>query len=793
MDSTPQTFGEYLKAYFKNFGQLLKHPAALLPTVIITVIWLVLGFLRKGMNESPVVSALNFLTFAQGGIFGGVVGAIGGVVGKILVASLINALVMPLFVKGARPMARFKEGFKGFGKSFAFDSAGALSALLGGMGLALFLYSFLNITQRWQEGLVGIAASVLLIRSIGQKGGFLFSLLYGFLKGRSKDKLPSQAGITRFLSGMTLGFTGGTALNLLGLRWAILVSLIVLALALLLGLLAKNKHAAATLTCIALLAFVPLRADSPAPQNQDINKQVYEQYSKEIDPMVSEINRLRTELQEAQESGDENRADRLDAELQNAVNRYGSFMEEKRNEIQSGGPYDQDGNSVSRESHEQTIEDLAGKLTDVARKMNGHVTTHGWTDEWDHTHDKGAIGLMDGIAGIGAAAAAAGAAGGAAGAGGAGSAAGGGPDFPGGEEPGRDAERREEDEPGTEGGDGEPGEEEDDYDYEAERAARQREQEEINRRYGQAHQDDWKKFSTTSDQERITREAEEAVREQEQLEMYRKMLEEEEEREKNVLHYADKYGIPTTNADGSPREIWEIEHDTQRASMWEKNKGIYKDSLDIQQIASEVELECSEKIAEYELVDKVTEGTVNILGECVPGGKIVKDAHGFVKAVAVSEMEAIADGRNVVEAAYYGHQKGMLTVLQNHTGDIADMAGVGGLTKFAFTGAVNIGAEGGKEVLDGVAKGKSFDETMENVQNAIVKKTGEHLVGSALGATGMDDGDAATLTEFTMRGHDEIKFGQGDDAKTLSETVTSKINDAKNGALSNVMYYTGMY
>ena len=119
MEQTPQTFGEYLKSYFKNLKELARHPLALLPTVIITGIWILLGFLKKGMSESPVMAALNFLTFAQGGIFGGVVGAIGGVIGKILVAGLVNALVLPLFVKGARPMARFKEGFKGFGKSFA--------------------------------------------------------------------------------------------------------------------------------------------------------------------------------------------------------------------------------------------------------------------------------------------------------------------------------------------------------------------------------------------------------------------------------------------------------------------------------------------------------------------------------------------------------------------------------------------------------------------------------------------------------------------------------------------------
>ena len=65
MENTPQSFGEYLKSYFKNYGQLLKNPLALLPTILITGVWILLGFLKKGMNESPVMAVLNFLTFAQ--------------------------------------------------------------------------------------------------------------------------------------------------------------------------------------------------------------------------------------------------------------------------------------------------------------------------------------------------------------------------------------------------------------------------------------------------------------------------------------------------------------------------------------------------------------------------------------------------------------------------------------------------------------------------------------------------------------------------------------------------------
>ena len=92
MEKTPQPFRDYLRSYVKNIRETFRHPAALLPTVIITVVWIVLGFLKKGMKESAVMSALNFLTFAQGGIFGGVAGAIGGLGGSVLAAMVVCAI-----------------------------------------------------------------------------------------------------------------------------------------------------------------------------------------------------------------------------------------------------------------------------------------------------------------------------------------------------------------------------------------------------------------------------------------------------------------------------------------------------------------------------------------------------------------------------------------------------------------------------------------------------------------------------------------------------------------------------
>ena len=41
-------FGAYLKAYFKQCLEVVKHPKMLLPTVILAVVWIGLGILRMG-------------------------------------------------------------------------------------------------------------------------------------------------------------------------------------------------------------------------------------------------------------------------------------------------------------------------------------------------------------------------------------------------------------------------------------------------------------------------------------------------------------------------------------------------------------------------------------------------------------------------------------------------------------------------------------------------------------------------------------------------------------------------
>ena len=89
-DSTRLGFGAYLKAYFKQCLEVLKHPKMLLPTAILAVVWIGLGILQNKVERNLPLSILNFLTFAQGGLYGGVLGALGGILGKIVVAAFVN-------------------------------------------------------------------------------------------------------------------------------------------------------------------------------------------------------------------------------------------------------------------------------------------------------------------------------------------------------------------------------------------------------------------------------------------------------------------------------------------------------------------------------------------------------------------------------------------------------------------------------------------------------------------------------------------------------------------------------
>lgn len=241
MENENISVSQYLKNAFRQGLQVFKTPKKLLPTIVIGIIWLVIGILSSTMRPFPwPLKIVSFLSYAEGGLFGGVLGAVGGIVGKVVVAVFINALVLPLFEKKP-PFSGVAGGFKGMLASVSKNSAKGVAPLLNGIGVALLLYMFMNISQSWQNAMVGIVAVVLILQNIGNKGGFLFGLLSAIVNSRSKGKALDFVSMMRFLSGMTIGFTLGVGLTLVGLRWCFWLGLLFLIVGVILGKVVKTK------------------------------------------------------------------------------------------------------------------------------------------------------------------------------------------------------------------------------------------------------------------------------------------------------------------------------------------------------------------------------------------------------------------------------------------------------------------------------------------------------------------------------------------------------------------------
>lgn len=234
--------GQYLKNTLRQGKELLHHPVKLLPTVAIAFVWFVIAMLSSFWKPFPLpMQILSFLSYAEGGLFGGVLGAVGGIAGKVVMAVFINSLVLPLFEKKP-PFVGVAGGVKGMFSSITKDTAKGISPLLTGVGLALLLYTVMNINQRWQNSMVGIVSLVLLLQAIGNKGGFLMGLIFSAARSITKGKVPAFIDVTRFLSGMTIGFTLAVGLSLVGLHWCFWLAWIFLFWGIVLGVIVKTRE-----------------------------------------------------------------------------------------------------------------------------------------------------------------------------------------------------------------------------------------------------------------------------------------------------------------------------------------------------------------------------------------------------------------------------------------------------------------------------------------------------------------------------------------------------------------------
>ena len=165
---------------------IIRHPAKLLPTIILSVIWMVISYLMAMGKDTAVVKWINTLTYASGGMYGGSLGAAGGIFGKAVFAAVLNTIVLSLWA-GKNPFARDANGQSLMTKATNKGMAKVAPFVIG-LGVSLVLYYFFNVTSSTNNVMVGVMAAI------------------GTIQAAQSGRTPSSSAVRNSLMGATAGF-----------------------------------------------------------------------------------------------------------------------------------------------------------------------------------------------------------------------------------------------------------------------------------------------------------------------------------------------------------------------------------------------------------------------------------------------------------------------------------------------------------------------------------------------------------------------------------------------------------
>ena len=259
-DNANQKDGGFIAMLINEVKGLLRNPKKLLPTIILSIVWMLFSIMSAMGANIPILRFLYTLTYSNGGMFGGFFGAVGGIFGKAVFAAVVNTLVLSLFAK-KNPFANAAKSLKGiFGKA-AFSGLSAISPFLIGAGLGLVLYWFFNITSSPVNCAVAVVGAVGAFSAIGNKNGIITSLVYTVAGKLTKGRFPSQVTVNRLITGFSAGFALGLPLTFVRFGWLLfLIGAVILAAGIAFAVFGKKgmKKIAATAALFVMIgAMIP--------------------------------------------------------------------------------------------------------------------------------------------------------------------------------------------------------------------------------------------------------------------------------------------------------------------------------------------------------------------------------------------------------------------------------------------------------------------------------------------------------------------------------------------------------
>lgn len=207
-----KTIGSGFRSLISGLKTIWKKPKALIPTLVLGILWIVLMLLDAGGVKSPVVDILSVLTFSRGGSPGSVMGNIGNLLGKTVVASSFVSVFgtgLPSFGRGLKSLFQKDTIQK---KTFR--------TLLLGAGFALILYQLLAWKANVNDIMAGISAAALSVQALGNENSFLFSLARSLTaKKNAQIRTADNGKLTSLLTGASIGFTAGAAVSFVPFAW----------------------------------------------------------------------------------------------------------------------------------------------------------------------------------------------------------------------------------------------------------------------------------------------------------------------------------------------------------------------------------------------------------------------------------------------------------------------------------------------------------------------------------------------------------------------------------------------
>lgn len=204
--SPVNAFEQGISSFVNGVLLVFKKPKALLGTVVLAVLWFVLGWL--GDSDSPVLKALSWLTFSEGGFDRSVSGAVCGALGKGTVATALASL----FTGG------MKNTFKGVGALFSGhgEKRNVVSLIIGAVVGLVMYFVFAGPDASGKTAMAGIAGMLLSLQALGGGSGRIYELAQSLTAGKLNGARTALAGkCDGLLTGLALGFALATVLSVI--------------------------------------------------------------------------------------------------------------------------------------------------------------------------------------------------------------------------------------------------------------------------------------------------------------------------------------------------------------------------------------------------------------------------------------------------------------------------------------------------------------------------------------------------------------------------------------------------